>query len=311
MRSWHKAIPGQKGEKWGESGVYTVVNEHFEPFFNAVSCRLRVFQQPVKVMLVTLCLGLLTTQAAQAESKNEQLERLFKTIDLDTQLHQIEAFALNEVSSRKELLTTEAYKKLRDQTTRAFDAQALRKDVINTFRENFQAQHLESWLAAVERPLIKRIRDLEKIPDNRDSYNQLLAYRQQLKKNPASPSRLELVKRLDTATAATDLAIDSQLTVSGAFIRLINPSLPDTKQLSEKNLQSLLIAMRPQLEPQLRQIARVTYLYTYRSISDPQLDQYVALYESETGQWLTATLNRGIRAALDNAVSRISKGLES
>ena len=40
-------VSARQGKKGRKSAVYTSVNEHFEPFFNTVSRRQRVFQQPV------------------------------------------------------------------------------------------------------------------------------------------------------------------------------------------------------------------------------------------------------------------------
>jgi hypothetical protein len=90
--------------------------------------------------------------------------------------------------------------------------------------------------------------------------------------------------------------------VAKVLLHAINPALPSNKQLGSAQLQNLLDALRMQIEQNMQQFTTITYLYTYRSLSDTELQQYISHYESPAGQWVANTTYEAVMAALGDAI---------
>jgi len=120
----------------------------------------------------------------------------------------------------------------------------------------------------------------------------LQAYAATLEQQPPAPERVELMKQLIISSGGLDTVVDVQMAFVEAMGRAMNPLLPAARRLSEEQIIQKLDETRPEVEDGMKSYVMVSALYVYRSVNEQDLSDYLALYESDTGRWLTDLFRR-------------------
>lgn len=256
------------------------------------------FFSRITIVAALLC----TSLSVSADNTDALIGEVLSLAGVGKQLEEISHFAKNEIETRKEALAESDYRSLKNGMTSVFASEKLRQTVEKSLAQAARDARFAAWRDTLKQPLITKMAQLENQASGEAAFRELSAYAEKLQQFPPPPARVDLVTRLAKATYATDLAMDSHIAVTKTLLRLINPSLPENKRLDAKKEERILTDLRSQLAENLKDVAMITYLYTYRDVSDEELNQYTALYETGPGQWATESIVKAIRAALDVAV---------
>ena len=103
----------------------------------------------------------------------------------------------------------------------------------------------------------------------------------------ASPQRLELVRQLDELIGGTEMMVDMQMMAVGIVQRSMNKIVPREHHVPEAQLEQMLEQGRMQAMLPARQFMQLNMVYGYRSVDDEKMNDYLELYQSETGRWAT------------------------
>jgi len=251
----------------------------------------------IKILLISF---LLSTPALAAD-KNTVTNKILALTGMKSHAHEIANFAINEIENRKAGLPEDEFKRLNTIIRQAFNEENIYSIIAAHFKHHYDAKHSPQWLSALKTTEMVEISALEHEGAKPSNFKNVIAYAQQLQSSPPAKTRLDLIKRLNDATRASDLAIESQISVTKILLHAINPYLTSNKQMSTSQLKSALDALRMQMTQNLEQFTTITYLYTYRTLSDEALKQYVTQYESPAGQWISNTTYNAVMEALTDA----------
>ncbi len=245
--------------------------------------------------------------AASADERTEQIDRLLELSGLSRQLAEISTFASHQIQTYGSSLEPQAYRELESSIARAFDSSRLTAAAKQHYLDHYDERRLRAWTETLSSPLAKRMLALESQPGKDDDFDQAMAYARRHDDAPAMQHRRDLLKRLDGASKASELALDSQMAVLRSVLIASNSTLTDNKRLNAKTLEDAVTQTRDQMESALLTVADATYLYTYREISDNDLEQYVGYYESDTGRWAMNLAQSAIKAALAEATTFVER----
>lgn len=260
--------------------------------------------QRVQIWLLVMISLLVLSFNARAEDQKKVIEQVMTASHYDQHLQSITNFALAELDLRKDVINIADYKSLRNILADSYKVEKLQSDLTGMLQKHYDEKRFQQWLSQLQSPLFKKMIQLEERASTDAAFEGMMAYAQTLDKQPPSTEREALIKRLDKATSGTDLALKGQLSVLRAFLTAINPTLPENKQLNPVAMEHILSSTRSQLEPLLQEIALLTHLYTYRSISDKELEEYIKIYESNLGVWFSELHQRAVSNALSTAATR-------
>ena len=248
--------------------------------------------------VLTLLLLALSTHTHAAPPTTALITEILELSGLEQQFEEIQRFAISEADNRKEGLAPGTHAALRQSLGTAFATAKLRANVIAVFKEFGDHNKLQQWRTTLQSPLMRRMRALEQAATRDEAYAATIEFGRHLENLPPPTERVTLIMRLATVTAATELALDSHIAVTRALLHHINPTLPDNKKLDLKKENAILSDVRAQLAEQMNDVTIVTYLYTYREITDADLREYISSYESEAGRSATELTARALRKAL-------------
>jgi len=238
--------------------------------------------------------------------KQQLIQKVLSLSGVDEQIKEISHFAVSEIDNRKDALDEQEYARLRALFSSAFAVNRLKNTVLETYLAAYDETRFQEWSHKVQSPLMKQMFRLEEDVTATDQFSKIVQFAQNNKQHPPPKTRIKLVERLDQATRASELALDSQAAVLYLLLQAINPSLPDNQRLDQDKITMLAQSTRDQMKTVLVAVAEATYLYTYRDVSDKDLAEYVQVYESELGTWMISLSQSAIHHALQEAAHSIN-----
>lgn len=185
----------------------------------------------------------------------------------------------------------------------SFTAEALKQRIAARLKKYYDARRYQAFLDDISTPLARRMTELEKQEPKPD---EVAAYVKSLASKPLSPERAKLIERLDVASRAGAVILESTLTVAKGMARGFAGS--DAKPLTA--IDKTIDEQRAALESTLRDAARVLLAYTYRDVGDADLAEYVRIHEQEGAKLVLGHVYDAMLDVMRESSERFGGGLE-
>jgi len=181
-----------------------------------------------------------------------------------------------------------------------FQAEALRRGVMEELAAGYEPERFAAFRELLNRPLLKRMTALEVAAGTPEAQAEMDRDEAALLAG-AGPERLALVDRLDAASGATRMGTDLALMPVETMGTIHFPLLPEAERARQREaLDETLEQLRPEIEASMRHAVVVSYVYTYRDVDDADFAAYVEMVESDLARdWMRRTAD-----AFRHAVAR-------
>ncbi|WP_319521701.1 DUF2059 domain-containing protein [uncultured Desulfosarcina sp.] len=259
--------------------------------------RLKILQ----LAIVFLVLPLTTT--AQ-DSKEALLQDLYGKSGLEEQIVQLPMViqvGFDQVAAtddRLKAIPRIVIGEIRASIETVFAPENIKRAILGECREKLSIDDLKKVLAWLDSPLGRKFTQLEEAASTPEKYTEMQQFAQTLQKSPPLPERLEIIGRLDDAVKATETSVEVAMNTQLAITIAIVASLPKEQQPAYDNLAAVVEQTRPQIEGAMRAQTIVSLLYTYRNVTETELDQYIEFASSPTGKNYHDAAVSGLKKAL-------------
>jgi len=248
---------------------------------------------------------------AAAGASTAMVKKLMQRSGLDDQIVQIPAqfqAGLTEAQAQQPQLSTEESSQLTGMMVAAFDARSLHADTERYIKAQMSDADIKQVLEWLDSPLGKKITALESAAATPEG---MTAMQGQMESLLRRSDRVALTEEFDKAARVTDATINLINNMQVALTAAMMAQLPKEQQLPIEALQQIVqeneANMRAMMEPQIQ----ASLLYTYQSLSDEELERYIAFANSEAGQRYHAVSIDALGFALINASKRFAVELMS
>ncbi len=166
----------------------------------------------------------------------------------------------------------------------SFDSQKMLAELEQFLLVNTDEYYLIQILSWLETPLARKIVKEERESEQPANNADMMRYLADLQENPPAQERISLVQDLVATTHIADLAAAIAMRLIRGMLESVNMILPDEKQLPKEKIEAHLQQIRAMMRGALRQQMTLTAYYTYRNISNAELQEYITFYKGKTGQ---------------------------
>lgn len=191
----------------------------------------------------------------------------------------------------------------------AFKPASLKETVLAEMRAKLTAQDIKEVLDWLDSPLGKKCTRLEEDASTPEALAKMQQYAAQIKNAPPTEERLNIIRKLDSAVKGTesgvDIAINGQIAIALATIS----TLPVEQRRSLESISGELEKNRPQLEAMVRSQVLLSYLYTYRSLTDDEIQQYIEFAASPAGSRYHSVTEQALKKAFLEGSVRWGKSI--
>jgi hypothetical protein len=165
----------------------------------------------------------------------------------------------------------------------AFAPESLKAAMLPELKAQLTVQDMKQVLKWLDSPLGRKCTDLEVAAATPEAEAEMEQYGAQIRKSPPAAPRLAVLKKLDGALAATDSAAEVAIGSQVAVALAINATLPREQQRPLAEIRREMQKTRHLVEAEARAQTLIALLYTYRSLSEAQLRQYLEFLKSPAG----------------------------
>jgi hypothetical protein len=269
----------------------------------------------IRWLLAALLAGLffsLPTLAADPNPPERALiEEVLTLYGVKEQMAQLPALLEAQLEREREQYPPQVYQVLRQAFAEAYRADGLYAKVIAHFEATATPEQLLAAREWLRTPLSQKMTRLEVEAASPQSQEKIPEFAAGLEANPPSADRVSLVQELDDAVSATDTTIAVSVATVRAVVKGVQPLLPADKRMPEEEIEHELLRLEAGLQSTMKYSTWIGFLYTYRSVSDQELTEYLAYWQSGEGRWLSHTttdaLLEAITAAAEDAGKRIAE----
>jgi hypothetical protein len=193
----------------------------------------------------------------------------------------------------------------------AFNADQLYAFVQSTFESEYDGARLSAIAKQLRTPLGRRMAALEveaQSPSSNDAMREFMA---KLPNNRPPPERLALIRRLDSASHATEVNLEMTVAAQIAAARVVDVALPPAQRRNPPDVPAALRALPLITWSQARTATEDGLLFAYRTVNDKDLRTYVATAESDAGRWFSGVLQRAFLNAFTMATAQAVERVQS
>jgi len=193
-------------------------------------------------------------------------------------------------------------------------AQSLRPEAVygavrDAFRSQVDRPNLEATAAWLRTAVARKIIALEIASSEPSADKKLADYAASIKANPPPARRLELLQRLDWATGANETSADLVAAIARALASAVSAAGPPEARLRPGQLDERAAQVRARAYDSLREVHTMSMLYTYQTLEDDELLEYVRFSSSEAGRWYNAAMRKALVASIGKAVEQTAAEL--
>ena len=240
----------------------------------------------------------------QANEKSDQIDRLIKSAGFDKLLERIPYFAQGVLKQSAGSLDPEVNSALSQVFLRAFNSEAIRRDLVRTLSAHYDADQVQAYLELRETPLAKKMSELERSPGKAENRESFINFYNELQNRPAPASRLALIEKLDKANQSTQFSVEMQTAFFKAVFSAVDPIMDADMRLGEGELDKMVEEVRQSLGEEVHKRTQASYLYAFRELPDSEIQQYVELCQSAPHRWAIQMLVNAMISALNSAAER-------
>jgi hypothetical protein len=227
--------------------------------------------------------------AGSQDDKNPLVQELFAKSGLDQLIERLpmivqqglhQAFAQDENLKK---LPAQTFQEIMDAAASAYESQKLRNIMLGSFAGKMNDAEIRSVIQWLDSPTGVKCTDLEKQSLTTEAFQELSRFAEEIQKKPPKPERLKLIGELDRVTKATATSVEIFINSNLAVATAVTLSLPQENSTLLSEFKKKLETGKAAIENALQEQTRVSLLYTYRSLLDSEIKEYIDIATSPAG----------------------------
>ena len=258
-----------------------------------------------------LCCCLFFTVAVPAEEKDAQLDEIFALSGIDETLQQIPLLinATFDNLASQEGNDPRVLAEMKDIMANVMSPDKLRGSTMEHLQASLSRKEIKKIHAQLKSPFAQRMSALEKEAGQPDSAENIMAFAQMLEKQPPTDQRINLITELVRASNAVESSLTMRTEFFRGFMEATSQLAPPDKRISSEQIDEKISSMRRQLLEPVAQEIILTYFYLYRSLSDSEIENYIAMYHEPEMAHFNDEMNIAMATAFRHAGNDLMQAL--
>lgn len=190
--------------------------------------------------------------------------------------------------------------------SRALNAQAIRSKLASDLAGDLDSTQLETVRDWYQSDLGQQVADAESAAASPVNWEAVQVAADSLRERFDGTSREQLFDRYNSATQATDTAVETTVAVQ---LELADALASMSRKDTAESVRAQVEGNRPVIERQVRDQVYLAFLSMYESFSDEELENYLTFLESSSGRAYTDSAGDAIQDAIMAPVASVGSQL--
>jgi len=219
--------------------------------------------------------------------------------------------ALSGLSAQQQKtgLPIAVYERLLFLVKKAYGFLKIKTMLLEQIAENMDALRAREVLEWLESPLGRRITEIEENASTKAVERNRAAFAKTIRNNPPDPERLDFYRRFEQAVGTAE-AVANLIAVSYEGIaKGVNKTMPVGVRLDLDTIERELAQEKNAALQRFRESSKIDFLFTYKDMSDEELEAYVEFAESKVGRWYHGMLFNALNAVQSRVSEEMGKAI--
>ena len=181
--------------------------------------------------------------------------------------------------------------------------------VVSTFSARFNKKYMLAVIFWLQSALGRKITDLELSANLPEMVNKSAAFGEEYDR--MEDGRKERIRNIEKALRATELNIDIIAVSLFEMLKGMQVRMQGSGKMDSEQIDNLIGKVRGAPREQLTRDLLVSLAFTYRSLTDEELDEVIRFYRSPEGQWFNDTNIEAIISAIGKASREVGEKMGS
>jgi len=185
----------------------------------------------------------------------------------------------------------------------SFAPERLKGTMVAELSQKLTAQDIKEVLQWLDSPIGKKATKLEEAASTPQAQVDMQQYAASLQTSPPTSERLKALRQFDLAVKATECAVDVAINAQVAVAMAMISTFPAEQRIPPDEISRRIEKNRSAIEAEVRSQVLVSALYTYRSLTDAEIQRYTEFAKSPAGvKYHSATMGALKKAIIEGAV---------
>jgi len=235
-----------------------------------------------------------------AKARDKLIEDVMSATGLRPQLNELpQQMVAGVQESGKQMKQAKAavVKAIEEEIARAFTAQGFQDRVNAALKDKFDQKRMQALQKAFSAPAAKSMIGMERAPHSAQELAQFA--RSKEAKQPA-PERAALIKRIDSATKASELATD----IAFASMKALAQGMAGADARRAGAIDKMMEKQRTASTKKIQDATLLNLAFSFKDASNADLEKFAAIYESEDSKWFYALVHDALLEEVKSASAK-------
>lgn len=181
--------------------------------------------------------------------------------------------------------------------------------VVSTFTARFNKKYMIAVLQWLKSPLGRKSTDLEVAANMQGRLDKSPAYREEYER--MNEGRRQLIRDMEKAVRATELNVDMLAVSIFEMLKGMQTGMQGSWKMTSEEIAAVVGKVRGVSRDQLNMDVLASLAYTYSGLSDEELFEVVAFYQSQEGRWFNDTNIEAVSFAISKASREVGEKMGS
>jgi hypothetical protein len=256
-------------------------------------------------LTILLSLGVVSTASTQSLTPREKVVEFLAQTGIAEQLNDIPYIINEQFVAEEQRFQPEIQAEIKSQLMSSFDADQVREDAISYVLNDVEQGHIQAVIDWLNAPLTQRMNELEVQATTQESQADLAAFVEKVQAGEIDQARLEAILAFDEMTKTTDSTVEYIAELYMALVTAMNPYVSTEDKINPEDTEAMKAMIVQEVYPQYKDVTVILNLYTYKDVSDEDLNEYIGFYRTPEGQWFTEVSSGIFKHVLNQATLRV------
>lgn len=254
-------------------------------------------------LLSILLLGAVTVVSAQTP-RDKVIEFLDQT-GIAEQLGDIPFIINEQFVAEEQRFQPEIQSDIKSQLMTSFDAELVREDAISYVLNDIEQGHIQAVIEWLNAPLTMKMNELEVQATTQESQDELASFVEKVQAGEINQARLQTILDFDDLTKTTNSTVEYIAELYLALVQAMNPYVASEDKINPDETDAMKNMIIQEVYPQYKDVTVILNLYTYKDVSDEELNEYISFYKTPEGIWFTEVSSGIFKHVLSQATLRV------
>lgn len=240
---------------------------------------------------------------------DEELKLIHEVLEISGAKEQIAYYAEVVGSGLPQLQNNLGGQKIRNELLRlirgSYRFDKIYPSVVQVFQSRFHKEHLISVLSWLKTPVGKKMTMLEIGANSPEGMKKIETFGSEHEK--IGEDRKKLLIRMEKAINATEMNIEVVSVSLLEMLKAMQSQITGRNRMSSEQIDAIVEKIRNMPRDQLMSSIMVSLAYTYRELTDKELEAGIQFYETADGKWFNETSIKAITSAIGKASREIGE----